>query len=308
MGEESTRQPTGIIPALSTTTTTKGELDEQSLRALVRQNIKWGVHGLAVSIVAGEFYKFSDEERKRCFEIVVDEADGKCTVWAGISHMGTEPAIQLGRYAKNVGADGIVAMPALVGRDAGIGQEEHFGTILERIDLPLMIQDAEDFSGVHIRTSLYAKLAKNYSNLVSVKVEGGDTLQKIEDIVGMPEASRFTVIGGMAARLLFEELERGARGNIPDSCLTDLLVSVYENYTTGRVAVARKMFARYRPWVDFLTLHSASSAEVEKETLRLRGIIKSSHTRSPHVSLAEDSKRELASMVKDLYPAGKGPR
>jgi len=294
----------GIIPALSTPTNEKGELDEESLRSLVHHNIGWGVHAVAVSIVAGEFYKFSDAERKKCFGIVVDATAGKIPVWAGISHMGTEPSVQLGQYAKDAGADGIIAMLPLGVRVTAMAQMEHFTTILEKVDLPLMIQDAEDFSGTSMRTSLFAKLSKEHSNLVSIKVEGGDILQKIEDVVSLAESRNFTVIGGMAARFLFEELDRGAQGNIPDACLTDLLVSAYNDYTAGKVDAARKTFAIYKPWVDFLTLHPGTSAEIEKETLRLRGIIKSSHTRSPHVPLDQESKKELASIISRIYPAG----
>ncbi len=292
----------GIIPALSTPTDEKGEIDEGSLRSLANRNIKWGVHAVAVSIVAGEFYKFSDAERRKCFDIVVDATSGKVPVWAGISHMGTEPSIQLGQYAKDAGADGVIAMLPLGVRVPAMAQSEHFSRILEKVDLPLMIQDAEDFSGTSMRTSLLAKLSREYSNLVSIKVEGGDILQKIEDAMGLVESKNFTVIGGMAARLLFEELDRGAQGNIPDACLTDLLVKAYNDYTAGRVEAARKNFAKYKPWVDFLTLHSGASAEIEKETLRLRGIIRSSHTRSPHIPLDQESKQELASIIKRIFP------
>jgi 4-hydroxy-tetrahydrodipicolinate synthase len=128
-------------------------------------------------------------------------------------------------------------------------------------------------------------------------------LQKIEDVVALPESRNFTVIGGMAARLLFEELDRGAQGNIPDACLTDLLVSVYNDYTTGKVDAARKTFAKYKPWVDFMTLHPGTSAEIEKETVRLRGVIRSSQTRSPRIPLDQESKKELAGVIERIFPA-----
>jgi 4-hydroxy-tetrahydrodipicolinate synthase len=150
----------GIIPALSTPTNEKGELDPDSLRSLVEKNIEWGSHAVAVSIVAGEFYKFSDAERKKCFDIVVEATAGRVPVWAGISHMGTEPSVQLGQYAKDVGADGVIAMLPLGVKTTTVGQIEHFTTILEKVDVPLMIQDAEDFSGTSMRTSLFAKLSR----------------------------------------------------------------------------------------------------------------------------------------------------
>ncbi len=67
----------GIIPALDTPTNEKGELDPEESRSLVEKNIEWGSHAVAVSIVAGEFYKFSDAERKKCFDIVVEATAGQ---------------------------------------------------------------------------------------------------------------------------------------------------------------------------------------------------------------------------------------
>jgi 4-hydroxy-tetrahydrodipicolinate synthase len=295
--------PTGIIPALSTPTTDEGVLDEEGLRSLVDRNIGWGVQGLAVSIVAGEFYKFSDEERLRSFEVVVEQSQGRVPVWAGVNHIGTEPSVRLGRRAKDIGVFGLIAMPPFVGTKTDGAAQEHFDELLERVDLPLMIQDAEDFTGTHLRTNLYAKLGKEHDNLVSIKIEGGDTLKKVEDALGMEELSDLSVLGGMGGRLLLQELGLGTHGTIPGSCLTDLVVDIYREYRAGNSAAANALFASYRPWLDLITLNAASSAELQKETSRLRGIIGSSQTRSPHVPLGDDSKKRLAAIIGVMFPS-----
>ena len=61
-------KPSGIIPALRYLTDARGKFDEESERSLVKRSIEWGVSGVAVSIIAGEFYKFTDNERKHTFE------------------------------------------------------------------------------------------------------------------------------------------------------------------------------------------------------------------------------------------------
>ena len=287
------------MPALNTLTTAEGELDLLSLRSLVRQNIKWGAHGFAVSIVAGEFYKFSDDERKRTFETAVDECGGRVPVWAGVSHLGTEPALQLARYAKDIGADGIIVMPGLVAKEASFSLYEHFKSFLERIDLPLMIQDSEDFNSIHMCTTLYEKLADQYSNLIAVKVEGDHTLEKIRDIRHVV-GDRLIIISGKWAMLLFEELKLGAQGTIPDGCLTDILVETYENYLKGNLDKANRTFERYKRWVDFVSLHALSFHEIEKETLRFRGVINSANTRYPCVKLDEAAKQELKNLLTDI--------
>jgi len=291
--------PHGIIPALNTLTTAQGELDLNSLRSLVRQNIKWRAHGFAVSIVAGEFYKFSDDERKRTFKTVVDECGGRVPVWAGVSHLGTDPALQLARYAKEIGADGIIAMPGLVAKEASFSLYEHFKSLLEGIDLPLMIQDSEDFNGIHMCATLYEKLAEQYSNLIAVKVEGDHTLEKIREIRHVV-GNRLTIISGKWAMLLFQELKLGAQGTIPDGCLTDILVEAYDDYMNGNLDKANRTFKRYKRWVDFVSLHSLSFHEIEKETLLFRGVINSTNTRYPCVKLDETAKQELKDLLTDI--------
>jgi 4-hydroxy-tetrahydrodipicolinate synthase len=292
-------KPRGIIPALSTITKESGELDEESQRSMVRVNIEWGASGLATSIVAGEFYKFTDEERIKTFKIAVEEANGKVPVWAGVAHLGTEPSLALARKAKEVGVDGIIAQAGLVGKDASGAMSEHFDTILSKIDIPLMIQDAEDFNGFRIDPAMYSKLAGEYSNLVSVKIEGGNTLEKIREAKSLV-GNRLSILGGMGGRLILEELALGTDGSIPNSCLMDLIVETFAKSVSGRSQEARETFSRCKPWFEFQSSHSSSASEIVKETLRLRGIVKSSATRSPHIPLDAKVKVELKNLLEQM--------
>jgi dihydrodipicolinate synthase/N-acetylneuraminate lyase len=292
-------KPAGIIPALCTLTDARGNLDEKSERSLVRSNIEWGSSALAVSIVAGEFYKFTDAERVRSFEIVADEANGKVPIWAGVAHLGTEPSIELARKAKSIGVDGIIAQAGLVGKDASSATFEHFDTIMSRLDLPVMIQDAEDFNGIRIDPNVYVKLSDSHSNFVSVKIEGGKTLEKIREAKSMV-GKRLSILGGMGGRLILDELALGTDGSIPNSCLTDLVVDTFRKNKAGLTDDAGNSFLRYKPWLDFQTKYSLSGSEIVKETLRLRGVVESSSTRSPHVPLSEEAKTELAHLLQRI--------
>ncbi|HEY64088.1 MAG TPA: dihydrodipicolinate synthase family protein [Caldilineae bacterium] len=291
----------GIFPALSTPCDDTGALDEESLRNEVRWNIEKGAHGLIVSIMAGEFHKFSDEERKRCYEIVVEEAKGKVPVLAGTSHSGTEVVIQLSQYAKEIGVDGIVVLPPyfnLQDGKAALSLYDHYATIARRIDIPIMIQDCEG-TGPFMCTTLFKRLADDFKNIVAVKLEGPTSFQKALEMREM--APDVVLFGGMAAANMLEELKIGVAGNVPDACLTDVLVGVYENFKAGNLEEAEKLFKRYKVWLNFLQLHRLSNYEVEKETLRQRRVIKSSYTRLPRGPLLTDEdQEELNRILRDL--------
>jgi 4-hydroxy-tetrahydrodipicolinate synthase len=290
----------GIIPALSTPVTEDGAFDEEGQRSVVRFNLDRGAHAVAASIIVGEFFKFSDEERKRILRVIIDEVGGKVPVWAGISHMGTEPCVALGRYAKDLGADGIIAMPALVSsKEASSALYEHFSMILGRVDLPLMIQDSEDFNGIRIPETVLQKLAAEHDNLVAVKVEGGKTLEKLQS-VKQGLGGRVSILGGMEAKLLLEELESGSDGNIPDCCFPDLIVEAYEAFRAGKLDLSRATFARYKPWVDFLGRYPQSVVPAEKLALKARGIIRSSTCRLPFVPLPPEGAKECERVVERI--------
>jgi dihydrodipicolinate synthase/N-acetylneuraminate lyase len=64
---------------------------------------------------------------------------------------------------------------------------------------------------------------------------------------------------------------------------------------------AEASFRKYKVWLNFLHLHRLSNYEVEKETLRQRGVIRSSHMRLPHGPLLSDeAKEELHQILQDL--------
>ena len=291
----------GIYPALSTPCDDTGALDEENLRNEVRWNIEKGAHGVIVSIMSGEFYKFSDAERMRAYEIVVDEARGEVPVLAGPSHSGTAVVIQLAQFAKEVGVDGIVVLPPyfnLQDGKASLSLYDHYASIATRVDLPMMIQDCEG-AAPYMCTTLFWRLADDFGNIVAVKLEGPRSFDKALEMREM--APDVVLFGGMAAVNMYEELKIGVAGNVPDACLTDVLVDVYENFVAGNVEEAERIFKKYKIWLNFLHLHRMSNYEVEKETLRQRRVIKSSYTRLPHGPLLSDEdKEELNQILRDL--------
>jgi len=289
----------GIAPALSTPTDDSGLLDKESLCSEVRWNIDVGAHMLAVSIMAGEFHKFTDAERVETFEITVDEANGQVPVLAGVSHSGTEVAVYLAKQAEKIGADGIIALPPYFNPErASYTLYEHYARIAESTDLPLMIQDCEGV-GPHMEPELWKKLAEDFSNIVSVKLEGPGTYEKVLETKRLL-GDELVIFGGMAARDMMRELRAGVRGNIPDACLTDVLVQVYQQFVAGNSIEGEEIYnTKYMPWLNFLGAHRLSNVEVEKETLRLRGVIKSSQTRIPRGPLLTDEEKAELKQILD---------
>ena len=290
----------GVFPALCTITDSKGNFDEEGMREQIRANYKWGADGVCSTIIAGEFYKFSETERMNIAEVVVNETDGKFPVLIGVSHSGTELSVRLAKHAKDIGADGVIAMAPYFNHSPSRKiVRNHIGSICSNTDLPVMLQDAEDATGIHICPTLYLELVEEYSNLKSIKLEGPGTLEKLSDINKLMP-NRVSVFGGMAAKLILNEAKIGSNGSIPSGCLTDLIKKIWVKASSKDYEGASLDYARYKPWVDFFHNHPGATAEIEKETFRLRGVIKIATSRNPSVPLGDDGKSALKAILKEM--------
>ena len=290
----------GVFPALCTVTDPNGNLDVEGMRAQVEANIGWGANGVCPGIIAGEFFKFSEDERMDILDVTVEAADGRVPVLFGVSHSGTDLAIRLAKHAEDRGANGVIAMvPYFSHNPSKAIVKNHISAICEATELPVMLQDAEDATGIHICPTTYLDLAEEHSNLVSIKLEGPGTLDKLRDINRlMPD--RVSVFGGMAAKLVLQEAELGADGTIPSGCLTDLIKQIWTNAKKGNWLKAREAYEKYRPWVNLFHASPGATAEIEKETLKYREIIKSATSRSPKIPLTDEGRERLFQILADL--------
>jgi dihydrodipicolinate synthase/N-acetylneuraminate lyase len=290
----------GVFPALCTVTDAEGNLDVEGMRAQVDANVEWGADGVCPGIIAGEFFKFSEDERMDILDAAVEAADGRIPVLYGVSHSGTELAIRLAKHAEDRGADGIIAMvPYFSHTPSKAIITRHIGAICDATNLPVMLQDAEDATGIHMCPTTYIDLADEHSNLASIKLEGPGTLDKIRDINRLMPG-RVSVFGGMAAKLILQEIALGADGTIPSACLTDLLKEIWTKAKKGDNKGAEKAYARFKPWVDLFHASPGATAEIEKETLKYRGIIKTATSRNPKVPLTEEGRAKLFKILDDL--------
>ena len=98
----------GIWAAALTPFAPDGAIDEAGLRRNLRH---WtedlGIDGVFVSGKQGEFFSMSLAERKRTFEIAVDEIGGNRTILS-CSDQNLDVVIDLARHAQAIGADYIV--------------------------------------------------------------------------------------------------------------------------------------------------------------------------------------------------------
>src|SRR5699024_12491145 len=88
-----------------------GNIIEKGLREIVRQNIDvQGVDGLYVNGSSGENFMMSTDQKKEVFDIVANEVNGEIKLIAQIGSINLDEAIELGKYATELGYDALSAV------------------------------------------------------------------------------------------------------------------------------------------------------------------------------------------------------
>lgn len=288
----------GIYPILATPFTESGEVDEQSLRELVRFQLHAGVDGIALFGMASEMYTLLDDEKAHIAEVVVDEVKGRVPLVFGSGHTGLEVAVQLSIRAERAGADALMVLPPYMAKPDGKRLYDYFAAIAKAVEIPIMIQDAPLASGVNIPSAMMAKLSKEFENIAYVKVEAPPTTAKTTEVLDQSEG-RLTVFGGMNGMYFYEELKRGAVGTMPACEFPEVCVKIYQAFKAGDMDTARTTFYQYLPFMRIGTLPGMAMS-VHKEVLKAGGVIRSAYVRNPNAPIDEQTLEEVMDTLKGL--------
>jgi len=164
-----------------------GELDEAAFKRLVEWQIIEGTHGLVPVGTTGESPTLNHKEHMRVVELCVQTARGRVPVIAGAGSNSTKEAIELTRYAKEVGADAALSVTPYYNKPTQEGVYRHFASIAEAVDIPIVLYNIPGRSIVTISTDTMARLAA-IANIVGVKDAIGDVARSSRDRAGLPKS------------------------------------------------------------------------------------------------------------------------
>ncbi|MFH2110681.1 MAG: dihydrodipicolinate synthase family protein [Candidatus Bathyarchaeota archaeon] len=157
----------GIL-CLPVTPFKKDEVDTDTLRKIIDVIIEDGADGLVPTGATGEFPYLLHDERKKTWETVVDETNGRAKVIAGTGAISTKEAIQFTKEAKDIGCDGVMLAHPMLMPATDAETYEHFKAVATKVDIPIIMYNNPGF-GKTMSPSVVARLAEEYSNIVSYK-------------------------------------------------------------------------------------------------------------------------------------------
>jgi 4-hydroxy-tetrahydrodipicolinate synthase len=293
----------GCIPILITPFFEDGSLDLESLEREIDWVLEEGASGVACVAIASEGYKLTEAERDAVIGTVVRRVDGRVPVVASADGPGEEPAVDRARRAAALGADALMVLPSYFVKPGPDALASYYDRIADEANIPIMLQDAPQLTGVPMSPTLWARIAETTPGLRYIKAEGtpqGPTISETIRLCG-DQVSVFCGWGGLS---LLDALERGAVGNMPAPNFTRFYADVQRLWEAGDRAVAEDLFERGVPFAMWTMQSIDHSVTAAKEELRRRGIIGSGRLRQPALILDDIAQGQLSRYLDQKLAAG----
>lgn len=230
----------GVIPALLTPFTPRGEVDLPKIRPYIDWMVASGVDALFAGGTTGEGPMMSGAQRRQVAEAVVEASAGRLPVLLMTGAITTAETITLTRHAHQIGAAGaVVVAPWYFPLDEA-ALEAHFAAVAEAVpELDLYLYNIPANTRNPISPELAGRLADRYPNIRGVK----DSSKELESIKRFVEAMPGrSVIAGSDA-LLLDGLLVGGKGvaSAVAAVYPEAMVAIYRAYKAGLIDEARTL-------------------------------------------------------------------
>ncbi len=145
-----------------------GAFDEDAFRRIVEFQITSGTHGLVPVGTTGESPTLSHDEHRRVVELCIEQAAGRVPVIAGAGSNSTAEAVELTKFAKKAGADGVLVVTPYYNKPGQEGLYRHYRAINDAAEIPILIYNIPGRSVIDMSVATMARLFA-LPNIVGVK-------------------------------------------------------------------------------------------------------------------------------------------
>jgi 4-hydroxy-tetrahydrodipicolinate synthase len=150
-----------------------GSIDYPTLRRLIDWHIAQGTDCIGVVGTTGESPTVSVEEHCEIIRVSVEQAAGRVPIMAGCGANSTAEAIELTRFAKQVGADCQLQVVPYYNKPTQEGQYQHFRTIAEAVDLPMVLYNVPGRTVADMQHDTVMRLAQ-IDGIIGIKEATGN--------------------------------------------------------------------------------------------------------------------------------------
>jgi len=163
----------GSIVALVTPMHEDGSVDYPALRALIDWHIAEGTDCIGVVGTTGESPTVTMDENREIIRATVEHANGRVPIMAGTGANSTAEAIELSRYAREVGADCTLSVVPYYNKPSQDGIYRHYRAIAEAVDIPMVLYNVPGRTVADMQPETAIRLAE-VPGIIGVKEATGN--------------------------------------------------------------------------------------------------------------------------------------
>lgn len=284
----------GIVAPMATPLTRDDRIDTKATRALVNFLIDGGIDGLFSLGTSGEFAMFDRVERKTMVETVVDEANGRVPVLAGVSDPSLENVLAFAKDAEDAGADAIVATSPYYFTTSEDGLFGHFETVARKGGLPLILYNIPEWTHLFVPPSVVQRLVEK-KLIVGMKYTEYNLLNLLRFLKAV--GKRIAILTGSDAMTL-TNLEFGGSGAVIGvaNVAPKLASAVFDEFKAGNLDAARNAQWNLLPIIEAIGIGRFPAGL--KAAMKMVGM-PVGEVKRPLQSLTEAERNTLAGFLRE---------
>ena len=238
----------GSIVALVTPMHEDGSVDYDGLRALIDWHIAEGTDCIGVVGTTGESPTVTVDEHCEIIKVAVQHAAGRVPIMAGCGANATAEAIELSRYAKDVGADCTLQVVPYYNKPSQEGIYRHFKAIAEAVDLPHVLYNVPGRTVADVQHDTVVRLAQ-VPGIVGIKEATGNIERAAWLIKHAPKG--FSIYSGddgtaVALMLLGGHGNVSVTANVAPKLMHELCIAAVEGDARKATALHMRLLSLHR--------------------------------------------------------------
>ncbi len=283
----------GVATALITPLDKNG-VNYDKLGKLIDWQIEEGINAIVICGTTGEASTLTDEEHRAVIKYAVERVNKRVPLIAGTGSNDADYAVDLTKYACEVGVDGVLVVTPYYNKTSQAGLVKLFTTIADNSTVPVILYNVPSRTGVNIEPATYAKLAEH--PMISGIKEASGNISALAKTASLLKG-KLDIYSGNDDEIV-PIMSLGGVGVI--SVLSNLLpkktVEICDSYFNGDVAKARDLQLELLPLIN--ALFSDVNPIPVKAAMSHMGFCEN-YLRLPLVEMAEDKEKVLVELMKE---------
>lgn len=169
----------GAATAIITPFDENNKVDYAKFAQLIEWQIAEGINAIVVCGTTGEGSTLTDKEHRDVLKFAAEKINGRVPMIAGTGSNDTDYAIDMTKYACEIGADAMLVVSPYYNKATQNGLIRSFTAIADASTKPLILYNVPSRTGCNILPKTAAKLAE-HPNIVAIKEASGNISQIAE--------------------------------------------------------------------------------------------------------------------------------